>query len=268
MGIVSVTTSVPGQVGSIIGGVCPRRVKLVVTDTYAILTAAGYITPELLGGFPVFPTDIFDVLYSYVAATNTGTYTELYPAFNNGVITLSPLPVSVGLPVVSGNLVSFNGTTGILADSGVSAASLSSAVTQLGSLSQATVTLTPAQIIAAFATPQVLIAAAAGKVAIVHSANIYTASTGNTPFATGTAPIIQYGTTVHGAGTSAVGAGLVTGDIEAAASQVRTVGPTASTAWTGITNTPVTFSAATAYTAGTGTNITFTLVYELITASV
>ena len=137
-----------------------------------------------------------------------------------------------------------------------------------GSLLEATVTLTPAQVIAAYATPQILIPAVAGKVAVVHSANVYTASTGNTPFATGTAPIIQYGTTVHGAGTIATGSGLVTGDIEAAASQVRTLLQAASSVLTGVTDTPICFSCATAYTAGTGTNITFTLVYELINAVV
>jgi len=150
---------------------------------------------------------------------------------------------------------------------GVSALVLSDD-SSMGQLYSTSVTLTTAQVIAAFATPQVLIPAVAGKVAVVHSANVYTASTGNTAFATGTAPIIQYGLTVHGAGTSAVGAGLVTGDIEAAASQVRTLGAAASAALTGVTNTPVAFSCATAYTAGTGTNITFSLVYELVNASV
>jgi hypothetical protein len=170
--------------------------------------------------------------------------------------------------LVNGNLVEASGTAGLIADSGITAASVTSAVTQLGQLQQISVTLTPAQVIASYATPIVLIPAVAGKVAIVHSANVYTASTGNTPFATGVAPIIQYGTTAHGAGTIAVGTGLVTGDITAAASQVRTINAAASAVYTGITNTAVTFSCTTAYTGGTGTNVTFTLVYELITATV
>lgn len=170
--------------------------------------------------------------------------------------------------LVSGNILQASGTAGLVVDSGVSTTSISGAITQLGQLQQISVTLTPAQVIAAYATPIVLIPAVAGKVAIVHSATVYTASTGNTAFATGVAPIIQYGTTVHGGGTIAVGAGLVTGDITAAASQVRTIGNAASAAYTGITNTAVTFSCSTAYTAGAGTNVTFTLVYELITATV
>jgi hypothetical protein len=137
-----------------------------------------------------------------------------------------------------------------------------------GSLFESSITLTPAQIIAAYATPQVLIPAVPGQVAIVHAASVYTASTGNTPFATGTAPIIQYGTTIHGAGTIATGTGLVTGDIEASTSQIRTLLQASSEVLTGVTNTPICFSCATAYTAGTGTNITFSLVYELLAASV
>lgn len=170
--------------------------------------------------------------------------------------------------LVSGNLNQSSGTAGLVVDSGISAASVSSAITQIGSLYQVSVTLNTAAVIAAYATPQTLIAAVAGKVAIVHSANVYTASTGNTAFATGVAPIIQYGTTIHGGGTIAVGTGLVTGDITAAASQVRTIGPAASAVYTGITNTAVTFSCTTAYTGGTGTSVTFTLVYELISATV
>jgi len=170
--------------------------------------------------------------------------------------------------LVSGNLVSASGTAGLVVDSAITATSVSGAITQLGQLQQISVTLNTAAVIAAYATPQILIPAVAGKVAIVHSANVYTASTGNTAFATGVAPIIQYGTTVHGAGTIAVGTGLVTGDITAATSQVRTIGPAASAVYTGITDTAVTFSCTTAYTGGTGTSVTFTLVYELITATV
>lgn len=170
--------------------------------------------------------------------------------------------------LVSGNLVSASGTAGLVVDSAITAASVSGAVTQLGQLFQTSVTLTAAQVIASYATPIVLIPAVAGKVAVIITANVYTASTGETPFATGVAPIIQYGSTVHGAGTIAVGTGLVTGDITAATSQVRTIGPAASAVYTGITDTPVTFSCTTAYTAGTGSTVTFSLVYQLITATI
>ena len=172
-------------------------------------------------------------------------------------------------PFVSGNFPQNSGTAGLMVDSGVSVASLSSVITQVGTLYQVSVTLNTAAMAAAYATPQVLIAAVSGKVIIIHSASVYTASTGNTAYSTGTAPIIQYGVTAHGAGTIATGSGLVAGDITAASSQIRTLLQAASTAYTGITDTAVAFSNATgAYTAGTGTNVVFTIVYELITASV
>ena len=124
--------------------------------------------------------------------------------------------------------------------------------------------------VTAYDTPLVLIATpGATKMIQIISAAVYTASTGNTAYATGTAPIIQYGTTAHGAGNSAVGAGLVAGDITAATSQVRTLGPASSSAFTGTSNLPITFSNATGdYTAGTGTNIVITLVYQVLTATV
>lgn len=161
-------------------------------------------------------------------------------------------------PFVVGNVPMASTVGGVFVDSGMPA----SAIQPLS----ATVTLSAAQVIAAYATPQILIPAVAGKVAVILGAAVYTNSTGQTPFATGIAPIIQYGTTVHGAGTIAVGAGLVTGDIEAATSQVRTIGQAASAVYTGITNTAVTFSCTTAYTAGTGSSVTFVLSYILISA--
>lgn len=108
---------------------------------------------------------------------------------------------------------------------------------------------------------------------MILSAQVYTASTGNTPYATGTAPIIQYssgGTNgAHGAGTIATAAGLVAGDITAATSQVRNLFQFATGAQTGLSGLGIYFSNATgAYTGGTGTNITFTLQYVVLNATV
>lgn len=208
--------------------VLPNQKFMVTTDNITTITTPGYLNQVSLESNPISTTDILMVLYSFNNQTKIGTFGEFKVSIANNTITL----------------------------------------TRTSQLYQTAVTLNTAQVIAAFATPQVLIPAVPGAVAIVHSANVYTASTGNTAFATGTAPIIQYGTTIHGAGTIATGAGLVTGDIEAATSQIRTLTQATSTTYTGITNTPVTFSCATAYTAGTGTSITFTLVYELLFATV
>jgi hypothetical protein len=231
------------------------------------------------GKFISYPATVNTGNFIFQAVSNTGNTSTILrnDAMGQASVINIPDPANAigqlligasATPFVSGNFPENSGTAGLMVDSGLSVASMSASITQLGQLYQTNVTLNTAAVIAAYATPQTLIAAVAGKVAIVHSATVYTASTGNTAFATGTAPIIQYGTTVHGAGTIAVGAGLVTGDIEASTSQVRTIGPAASAVYTGITDTAVTFSCATAYTAGTGTSITFTLVYELINATV
>jgi hypothetical protein len=170
--------------------------------------------------------------------------------------------------LVNGNLVSAS-AAGSLQDSTITSSSVSGLITQVGNVATVSVTLTPSQVVTAYTTPVTLIAApGAGKVIVVQEASVYTASTGNTAYATGTAPIIQYGTTAHGGGTSAVGSGLVAGDITAATSQVRClVGSVA--ALTAVSNLAITFSNATGvYTAGTGTNVTFNLTYQVITATV
>lgn len=172
-------------------------------------------------------------------------------------------------PLVSGNFPENSGTAGLVVDSGLAVSAVSAAITQLGILYQVSVTLLTAQMVTAYDTPVVLIPAVSGKVIQIISASVYTASTGHTAYATGTAPIIQYGTTVHGGGTLATGAGLVAGDITAASSQVRTLPGIATSALTGVTDVGIYFSNATGdYTAGTGTNVTFNFVYMLLAATV
>ena len=264
MGLYMIKTDVAGQVG-----VNPRRVKVVSYDSYATITTAGYLSPELLGGFAILPTDIFDVVYNFVAGSpSSGTYVELLPSFNNGVITLGS--ASVSLPVVSGNLASFNGTTGLLADSGITAASVAAAAGSAALLSSIAVTMTAAQVDGAYAAPVQLLPAVAGKAYILLHGQIYTNSTGNTPFAGGGVAIVQYAATVHGAGTDALVATIPAAEITAAASQIYTLGGLASaTVSTAITNEGIFFSNATGpFTAGTGSTVTVTLAYLLLTATV
>lgn len=223
------------------------------------------------GGFLSYPAGVSLGTNKWFASNNSGNFniTNTNAAFGQSTAFVTHDPVNANAvymigagaaPFVIGNIPMATSVAGLFADSGIPASGYQPLI--------ATVTLSAAQVIAAYATPEVLIPATAGKVAIVLGATVYTNSTGQTPFATGIAPIIQYGATVYGAGTIAVGAGLVTGDIEAAASQVRTLGPAASAVYTGITNTPVTFSCTTAYTAGTGSTVTFVLQYLLITATI
>lgn len=170
--------------------------------------------------------------------------------------------------LVSGNLPKASGTTGYMVDSGISATSVSGLVTQVGNVTTVNVTMNTATVTSAYATPVQLVAApGAGKTILVQEANVYTASTGNTAYATGTSPVIQYDSTVHGAGTAATTA-LATGDLTASASQIKSVtSPTG--ALTGITNKGIFFSNATgAYTNGTGTSVTISLTYQTVTATV
>jgi hypothetical protein len=286
----------------------PNIVGIVATDDLTVITTADYFSSqaadvELLNN-GVWQWENEDIVLIYYATAQIGwfTYDATTDAFvsvaaNGGLSnTLPSGDIFVGnasnvataaamsgvvaitntgvtsIPLASAEILVGNssGVAAPVAMSGGATISDTGVVTvsQVGQLFSTSVTLDTAEVVAAYATPQVLIPAVAGMVAIVHSVNVYTASTGNTAFATGTAPIIQYGTTVHGAGNIATGTGLVTGDITAASSQVRTIDQAASAVYTGITDTAVTFSCATAYTAGTGTSVTFTLVYELIAATI
>ena len=122
MGIVNFTVDKPGQIGNLIGGVAPRRPAMVTTDSLATVTAAGYINPALkIEAQNLLPTDIIDVIYNYNAQTNSGTYGAFLVAIANGVITLSEWtnPGNVLLPVTSGDVAIFNGTSGQIKDSSV-----------------------------------------------------------------------------------------------------------------------------------------------------
>ena len=93
----------------------PRRVKCITLDDLATVTAAAWINPALLVyGVSLLPTDIIDMIYSYNAQTNSGTYGEFLVAISNGTVTLSQTSSggNVLLPVTAGNLAVFNGTSG------------------------------------------------------------------------------------------------------------------------------------------------------------
>ncbi len=115
-------TDVPGQVGN-----APRRCTMISTDSLATVTTAGYLNDASAGGNTLYPTDVLATIYDYSSDTNSGTYAEFVPSFGtDGVITLS-LNVNYGnvlLPVVSGNVPKFNGTTGQIEDSGIAMTSV------------------------------------------------------------------------------------------------------------------------------------------------
>lgn len=90
MGIVSFTVDKPAQIGSNIGGVVPRRPALTTTDNLSTVIAAGYLNPVLkIEAQNLLPTDVVDVIYSYNAQTNTGTYGVFTVGISNGIVTLT-----------------------------------------------------------------------------------------------------------------------------------------------------------------------------------
>jgi hypothetical protein len=118
MSIVSFNTTTTGQIG-----IFPRLCELATTDNLATITTAGYLNRngQVLQGFAFYPTDVIFVNYSYVVATNSGTFGIFLPSIaGNGQITLTEWanPGDVLLPVVSGDFAVFNGTSGQIKDAG------------------------------------------------------------------------------------------------------------------------------------------------------
>ena len=191
----------------------------------------------------------------------------------DSLIILGVKNTAVADTVTISNAAHGQATVYSIQDAGAATANLlhsRSAITPL----TVSVTFSAAQMATAYATPLQLIAPVlASQMVLLNTAAVYVASTGNTALATGTAPIIQYGSGgtngAHGAGTIATASGLVAGDITASASQVRNLFPIATGAQTTLSGLGVYFSNATgAYTAGTGTTVTFTLQYQILTATV
>jgi hypothetical protein len=116
MGIISLITDLPGQIGD-----KPRRPKLRTTDSLSTITTAGYLNPSNLQGQVVYSTDVFDVWYGYSSELSPGTYSAFTVTMSNGVITLVQEvdPGNVLLPVVNGDVAIFNGTSGQIKDSNI-----------------------------------------------------------------------------------------------------------------------------------------------------
>lgn len=134
----------------------------------------------------------------------------------------------------------------------------------------ATVTLTQAQVQGMYAAPvQIVAAPAAGFSLYVNSCVVINNYT-TTAFATGTAPILQYGNTVHGGGTNALSTTFAATLFTATAiSWGSLAAPNAGTAITGTAATGLFFSNATgAYTGGTAaTTVVVIVQYQVIPAN-
>lgn len=164
-------------------------------------------------------------------------------------------------PFVSGNLVEASGTSGLMIDSGIPAANYAPLT--------ATVTMTAAQVNAAFVTPFQIIATPGASTAIlIISAAIVTEV--STAFTAGGVAQLQYGNTTGAGGNLATSATIATAEITAATSQIFTqTGISAATALATATykNKGIFFSNATqAFATGTGSTVTCVVQYYLVPA--
>ena len=247
--------------------------------------SSGLATGGFVGLIEAFPTTASSGFIATQAAVNASgnfgtTLSNQTAQAQSTVLTFPDVGaatgnvLAAGAALVSGNLNKASGTSGAIVDSGITATSVSGAITQLGQLFQVSVTFNTASMVTAYDTPLTIVGnPSASQVILLLQTSVYTASTGHTAYATGTAPIIQYSTGgtngQHGLGTIATAAGLVAGDITAATSQVRNLFGIATAALTGLSGKGIYFSNATGdYTAGTGTSVTITLVYQLLTATI
>lgn len=71
MAIISFNTGTTGLVGKTIN---PRRCTMITTEDLATITTPGYLNNQNSSGDPIFPTDMFDVLYDFNESTQSGTY--------------------------------------------------------------------------------------------------------------------------------------------------------------------------------------------------
>lgn len=213
-------------------------VRIVSTDSLAVISASGYLTSQA-AAIAVLNSGIWNWLGSDEILINYGAVVNA-----DGSITYG----SNGFYQVSADASS------LVAKSNAAAAS---------------VTLSAAQVLAAYATPQLIIPApGAGKAIMLINSQLVTEV--STAFAGGGVAILQYGATVHGAGTNALSATIPAAEITAATSQIYTQTgyvATTVTATSAVTNQGIYFSNATgAFTGGAGSTVTPNLQYVIIAA--
>jgi len=110
MAILSIVTDFAGQ-----QGVHPRLIKLVTNDTYAVVTAQGYLNKLVAGGTVLLETDMAEVVYG------DNETALLNVVFSGGNWTLATPAQIIPLDGTEGNFVNFSAIAGGLEDLGFSA---------------------------------------------------------------------------------------------------------------------------------------------------
>jgi len=125
MSILSFNIQSTGLVGETVN---PRRGTIVSTADLSTITANGYLNGQNLLGYPILPTDIFDVIYNFDEVTQAGDFGIFKVSYNidtgYSLVYQYPGNSNVLLPVVDGNIAIFNGTSGQIKDSGESPANI------------------------------------------------------------------------------------------------------------------------------------------------
>lgn len=165
--------------------------------------------------------------------------------------------------LVSGNLIEASGTAGLIADAGISAVSVATAL----KTQTAIVTMTAAQVNAAYATPFLIVAAPATGFALMPiAAQIITVV--STAFTAGGVAQLQWGNTIHAGGTVALDTTTPTAEITAAASQIYTQYGVVTTTATPIATANglgLYFTNATqGFATGTGSTVTIAVTYMTV----
>lgn len=213
-------------------GVQPAIVRIASTDNYATISASGYLTAQAAN----------------IQLANNGAFEW---ALSDTVLVWYQNDFGVGAWAFFSVSPDFT-----------SLVAFSSSVSSV-------VTLSAAQVLAAYAAPQLLVAApGAGMTLMVDRARIITEV--STVFAGGGVGIVQYGATVHGGGANALSATIPSAEITASASQIYSMtGYVATTVSTGITNQGLYFSNQTgAFTGGAGSTVSIALEYVILPALV
>ena len=111
MTILQLPTALPGQVG-----INPITKKMVVTNTLAELTTAGFLNSGNLQGFTVTENDVLQVVFNADAITKIGDFTLCTVSISGGVITLEEdtggAEVTYTAPTVANHIAVFTNTNG------------------------------------------------------------------------------------------------------------------------------------------------------------
>jgi len=211
--------------------VLPSLKFMITTDNLATITTPNYLnSANMDAANPISNSDVIMMLYNYSLQTTSGTYGLFVPSVSGatGKITLT-----------------------------------------LTTIQQSTVvTLTQAQVQAMYATPQLIVANPGTGLAVIPTAAQIITLVGTSAFAGGGIAQLQWGNTIHGAGTLALDATTPAAEITAAASQVYTQYGIVTTTVSPIANVNglgLYFSNATgAFTGGIGSTVAIALNYMVV----